>query len=64
MSEAVFLGTAIFVCAGCQTFAPSQQQQLRAVEQHDEEINPELAAPVTVAGTLLYYVLCFLPFTQ
>jgi hypothetical protein len=63
MFGVVLLGVAILVGAGCQTLAPSQQQQLRAVEQHDEDINPELAVPVTVAGTLLYYVFCFLPFT-
>jgi hypothetical protein len=54
---AVFLGVTIFGCVGCQSLAPTQQQQLEAAEQMHGDVNPEYAEAAEVTGTLLYYVL-------
>jgi len=57
---AAMLFAVVFLAgAGCQTLAPSREQQLQAVSPMNVEVNPELAEPVTVAGTLLYLALPF-----
>jgi hypothetical protein len=54
------LGVTLFGVAGCQSLAPSQQQQLQAAEEMHRDVNPEFAEAAEVVGTLLYYVLqCF-----
>ncbi len=54
---ALVLGVAISGWTGCQSLAPTQQQQLEAAEEMHRDVHPEYAAAVEVIGTVLYYVL-------
>jgi len=54
---AVVLSIAILGCTGCQSLAPTPQQQMEAAEEMHRDVNPEYAAAVEVIGTVLYYVL-------
>jgi hypothetical protein len=50
--EVLIVGAAL-VCAGCKILSPSQAQKVPYVEQKNTDVNPELAVPAVVTGTLL-----------
>ena len=54
---AVVLSVALSGWTGCQSLAPTPQQQLEAAEEMHRDVNPEFAEAAELIGTVLYYVL-------